>query len=85
MVKWFEKRSIEENKGTDGDISKDYLTQIYNRYLKMIKQIHPNYIRIDNKIPNLEHMFRTLFVHKMNENHWLSALCIIHPSSRAAE
>src|SRR6185437_14492858 len=43
--------------------------QIYNRYLKMIKQIHPNYIRIDNKIPNLEHMFRTLFIHEINENH----------------
>ncbi|RIB26197.1 hypothetical protein C2G38_2163973 [Gigaspora rosea] len=33
----------------------------------MIKQVHPQYIRIDNKIPNLEHMFRTLFVHEMHK------------------
>ena len=69
MLKWFEKRAEEGNKGTDKDIQKDYLIQIYNRYLKMIKQIHPNYIRIDNKIPNLEYMFRTLFVYEINESH----------------
>ena len=67
MIKWFKQREIEGNKGTDKDIPKDYLIQIYNRYLKMIKQVHPQYIRIDNKIPNLEHMFRTLFIHEMHE------------------
>ncbi|CAG8663120.1 18395_t:CDS:2 [Gigaspora margarita] len=68
MLQWFEKRSKEGNKGTDKQIPKDYLIKIYNKYKEMIKQVHPNYIRINNNIPNLEHMFRTLFIYEMNTN-----------------
>ncbi|CAG8849761.1 29083_t:CDS:1, partial [Gigaspora margarita] len=66
MLQWFKKRSKEGNKGTDKQIPKDYLIKIYNKYREMIKQVHPNYIRINNNIPNFEHMFRTLFIHEMN-------------------
>ncbi|CAG8843081.1 44031_t:CDS:1 [Gigaspora margarita] len=68
MLQWFKKRSEEGNKGTDKQIPKDYLIKIYNKYKEIIKQVHPNYIRINNNIPNLEHMFRTLFIHEMNTN-----------------
>ncbi|CAG8792775.1 38337_t:CDS:2 [Gigaspora margarita] len=68
MLQWFKKRSKERNKGTDKQIPKDYLIKIYNKYREMIKQVYPNYIRINNNIPNLEHMFRTLFIHEMNTN-----------------
>ncbi|CAG8785661.1 10981_t:CDS:1, partial [Gigaspora margarita] len=68
MLQWFKKRSNEGNKGTDRQISKDYLIKVYNKYREMIEQVHPNYIRIKNNIPNLEHMFRTLFIHEMNTN-----------------
>ncbi|CAG8617386.1 45354_t:CDS:2 [Gigaspora margarita] len=56
MLQWFKKRSKEGNKGTDRQIPKEYLIKIYNRYKEMIKQVHPNYIRINNNIPNLEHI-----------------------------
>ncbi|CAG8838257.1 18771_t:CDS:1, partial [Gigaspora margarita] len=68
MLQWFKKRSKEGNKGTDKQIPKEYLIKIYNKYREMIEQVHPNYIRIKNNIPNLEHMFRTLFIHEMNTN-----------------
>ncbi|CAG8783104.1 2712_t:CDS:2, partial [Gigaspora margarita] len=68
MLQWFEKRSKEGNKETDKQIPKDYLIKIYNKYKEMVEQVHPNYIRINNNIPNLEHMFRTLFIHKMDTN-----------------
>ncbi|CAG8856450.1 35843_t:CDS:1, partial [Gigaspora margarita] len=68
MLQWFKKRSKEGNKGTDRQIPKDYLIKIYNKYKEMIKQVHPNYIRINNNILDLEHMFRTLFIHEMNTN-----------------
>ncbi|KAF0488315.1 hypothetical protein F8M41_022341 [Gigaspora margarita] len=68
MLQWFKKRSKEGNKGTDKQIPEEYLIKIYKRYQKMIKQVHPNFIRINNSIPNLEHMFRTLFIHEMNIN-----------------
>ncbi|CAG8788093.1 30421_t:CDS:2, partial [Gigaspora margarita] len=55
MLQWFKKRSKEGNKGTDRQIPKDYLIKINNKYREMIKQVHPNYIRINNNIPNLEH------------------------------
>ncbi|KAF0397180.1 hypothetical protein F8M41_009940 [Gigaspora margarita] len=68
MLQWFEKRSEEGNKGTDKQIPKEYLIKIYQRYQEMIEQVHPDFIRINNNIPNLEHMFRTLFIHEMNTN-----------------
>ncbi|CAG8838200.1 27965_t:CDS:2, partial [Gigaspora margarita] len=68
MLQWFKKRSKEGNKGTNKQIPKEYLIKIYNKYREIIKQVHPNYIRINNNIPNLEHMFRTLFIHEMNTN-----------------
>ncbi|CAG8848437.1 11220_t:CDS:2, partial [Gigaspora margarita] len=55
ILQWFKKRSEEGNKGTDKQIPKEYLIKIYNKYREMIEQIHSNYIRINNNIPNLEH------------------------------
>ncbi|CAG8601158.1 2571_t:CDS:2, partial [Gigaspora margarita] len=66
MLQWFKKRFKEGNKGTNKQIPEEYLIKIYNKYREMIEQVHPNYIRINNNIPNLEHMFRTLFIHEMN-------------------